>query len=249
MAKYSPGSGAGQDSLLPIHLRDLTTESLGTVANDPLDMLCRFFNETVLPGNIPCSVCPTFYGAKLFGLSKPDGGIRPIAVGITLRRLISKLIMFKLKDSCKTTFLPYQVGVGITAGAESAIHSCRKFIKYPHDQPKVLLKVDFANAFNNVRRDIMLKELRSKHPEFYAMVWQAYSSGSNLFFGKDIIKSLTGLQQGDVLGPFLFALSIQKMVSELKSTFNIWYLDDGSLGGDPYIVLDDLKKYLNMGKS
>ena len=54
---------------------------------------------------------------------------RPIAVGLTLRRLVSKICNLKLKDACKETFLPAQVGVGIEAGAEAAIHSCRKFIK------------------------------------------------------------------------------------------------------------------------
>ena len=55
-----------------------------------------FFNEIVLPGNVPVNVCPAFYGAKMFGLSKKDGGIRPIAVGCSLRRIAAKLCMHKV---------------------------------------------------------------------------------------------------------------------------------------------------------
>ena len=156
--------------------------------------------------------------------------------------------MFKLKDSCKTTFLPAQVGVGIQAGAESAIHTCRKFIKASHANPKILLKVDFSNAFNNIRRDVMLKELRKRNPEFYPMIYQAYSTGSNLLFGNEIILSLSGAQQGDVLGPYLFSLSIQNLIHDLKSELNVWYLDDGSLAGDPKLVLEDFKSIINYGK-
>ena len=94
----------------------------------------------------------------------------------------------------------------------------------------------------------MLNSLKKKHPEFYPLVWQAYSSGTNLLFGNEIIQSLTGLQQGDVLGPYLFSLSIQELISNLKSSLNIWYLDDGTLGGDPNDVLKDWKKILVKGK-
>ena len=73
--RFNPGSGGGHDCLLPQHLKDLSSESLGKVANDLLDALCRFFNEIVLPGNVPANVCPAFYGAKMFVLSKKGGGI------------------------------------------------------------------------------------------------------------------------------------------------------------------------------
>lgn len=50
------------------------------------------------------------------------------------------------------------------------------------------------------------------------------------------MKTLTsevGPQQGDPLGPLLFSLlSIHPIIASLKSEINIWYLDDGTLGGD-----------------
>ena len=212
--RFNSGSGGGHDCLLPQHLKDLSSESLGKVANDLLDALCRFFNEIVLPGNVPANVCPAFFGAKMFGLSKKDGGIRPIAVGCSLRRIAAKLCMHKVKDECKIKFLPHQLGVGVTSGAESSIHVCRKYVKYNHSTSKVLLKVDFKNAFNLLRRDGMLQLVKTNFPRLFPMVWQCYSSGSHLYFGSDIIISATGIQQGDPLGGFLFSLGINDMIAK-----------------------------------
>ena len=59
-----------------------------------------------------------------------------------------------------------------------------------------------------------------------------------------IIASQEGVQQGDPLGPLLFSLAIQGLASSLSSDFNAWYLDDGTLGGDPGVVLDDFRKII-----
>ena len=37
------------------------------------------------------------------------------------------------------------------------------------------------------------------------------------------------MQQGDPLGPLLFLLAIQDLMSDCDSKFNMWYLDDGTL--------------------
>ena len=109
--------------------------------------MCLLLNETVLPGKVPGAICPIFFGAKLIALSKKEGGIRPIAVELTLRRLASKLLLNKFKEQGGKKFLPFQVGVGIPSGAEAAIHSLRKFVKKPANGKYVLVKVDFQNAF------------------------------------------------------------------------------------------------------
>ena len=49
-------------------------------------------------GKIPEAVRPAFYGANLIALSKKDGGVRPIAIGMGFRRLAGKISMIKLAD-------------------------------------------------------------------------------------------------------------------------------------------------------
>ena len=48
------------------------------------------------------------------------------------------------------------------------------------------------------------------------------------------------MQQGDPLGPLLFFLTIQPFITKLRSDFSIFYLDDGSVGGNVDDVLHDL---------
>jgi len=84
---------------------------------------------------------------------------------------------------------------------------------------------------------------------FHLSVWLAYHTSSHLFFGDSIISSATAVQQGDPLGPVLFSLAIHSLASELVSTFNVWYHDDGTLGGSPRSVLADFTTMLEQSSS
>ena len=77
------------------------------------------------------------------------GGIRPIAIGFTLRRLSSKCANAYASSHLATFFRPTQLGVGTPGGCEAAVHSARRFLQtMPADH--VLVKLDFSNAFNSL---------------------------------------------------------------------------------------------------
>ena len=107
----------------------------------------------------------------------------------------------------------------------------------------VLLKLDFSNAFNTLRRDKMLSAVKDVAPDLFRFVYSAYARPSSLYCGNHVISSAEGVQQGDPLGPLLFCLTIHPIVSRLKSCFTVYmfYLDDGSLGGPVQDVLSDLR--------
>ena len=146
ISSFKPGSAGGQNGLNPKHLKDITAEAIGEPAIKLVDMLVEFFNKIVLCGKVPEEVCRIFYGANLTALSKPDGGVRPIAVGFTLRRLASKILSYKLLGKSESLFQPNQVGVGTPKGAEAAVHAVRAYIKSPTSKSKVLLKIDFKRC-------------------------------------------------------------------------------------------------------
>ena len=189
-------------------------------------------NDVVFLGRVPKEVAKILYGANLSALSKPDGDVRPIAVGAVWRRLASKILMRRLVGRCQELFHPNQLGVGTPKGAEAAAHAIRSFTSNAEMENHVVLKVDLKNAFNCISRHVLLQKVKDKTPEMLPYVFQCYSSSTNLFFGeKEIIKSKEGIQQGDPLGPFLFSLVIQELVKSCESPLNIFYLDDGTLGG------------------
>jgi len=120
----------------------------------------------------------------------------------------------------------------------------------PQDQ--VFVKLDFANAFNTLHRDIMLQEVHSIIPELYAFTHQAYAAESMLQFGQHVVRSQMGPQQGDPMGPLLFCLPLQPALRSLDSSFRLGYLDDLSLGGGleeiqhDLTIIDDLDTTLGL---
>ena len=71
---------------------------------------------------------PFFCGASLFALSKNDGGIRPIAVGCTLRRLVATIVVNRVSAEVATILVPHQLGVGVKLATEAAAHASRTYI-------------------------------------------------------------------------------------------------------------------------
>ena len=83
---FPAGSSGGPDGFRPQHLADLCNCETGGPAL--LKAVTGFVN-LILDGNCPPQVRPIFFGARLIAIEKKSGGLRPIAVGYILRRLVS----------------------------------------------------------------------------------------------------------------------------------------------------------------
>jgi hypothetical protein len=198
------------------------------------------FVNLVVAGGIPDHLKPTFFGGRLIALSKKDGGIRPIVVGLTLRRLTSKLVNSYASDKLATSLAPIQLGVGVRGGVEAAVHAARIYVNHLDDD-SLIVKLDFRNAFNTIRRDRILEAAASSLPEVYFYIYATYAASSHLIFDNHIIESAEGVQQGDPLGPLLFCLAIQPLLSCCQSELKIGYLDDITLGGKRTSVVVDIE--------
>ena len=188
-------------------------------------------------GRAPPSVAPVLAGAGLVALPKASGGVRPIAVGELLRRLTGKCLMSLVRDEARAYFWPAQVGVAVKGGAEKAVHVLRAWTsRHAGSSRKVLVKLDFANAFNCVHRDTVLDETTNRFPALARWVTWCYRQHTRLQFGARALESCSGVQQGDPLGPLLFAAALQPLASQLHQgrTLDIamHFLDDGVLAGD-----------------
>ena len=242
IASFDTGSSAGLDGLRPAHLKDLTARSAGEAGVRLISALTGLVN-TALSGDIPPAARDAFYGASLLALRKPDGGIRPIAVGSVYRRLASKAGLKPLRSQLGEELRPTQLGYGTPGGCEAAVHASRQFVQHMEDG-SVVIKIDMRNAFNTVRRDHFLRAAREHVPALYPLLWQAYSQPTPLYYGTTEIPSTTGIQQGDPCGPAVFSLAIHSIASDVSSGFNCWYLDDGTIGGDVDSVCNDLERLI-----
>ena len=103
----------------------------------------------------------------------------------------------------------------------------------------VLLKLDFRNAFNTVKRDKILPAVKDMVTEIFPLMFASYYAPSTLFFQDTTMLSAEGVQQGDPFGPLLVCLMIHPLVLQLQSELHLLYLDDGTLGGPEEEVLQD----------
>lgn len=241
---FQNGSGSGIDGLLPQHLKDLTLPSTGEAGLRLLRAVSALSNY-MLSGKVQSDFIQVMYGASLCALNKKGGGVRPIAVGNTFRRITSKLACASVRSERASKFIPRQVGFGVKGGCEAAAHATRSFIKKNSHRKVVIVKIDFRNAFNEVDRDVFLNEMRLNCPAIFPYLWQCYSAPTLLFYGDFILLSQNGAQQGDPCGPLIFSSANQFVIDALVSEFVIFYLDDGTIAGEYEPVLHDFKKVID----
>jgi len=243
---FPAGSAGGLDGLRPQHLKDMTSPMTGDAGQQLVTSLMEFAN-VCLAGRIPAAVRPVFYGASLCALTKKGGGVRPIAVGSTLRRLVAKAACRIVREAVVAKLAPHQLGFGIQQGAEAAAHAARSLLANM-GSGEAMLKIDFTNAFNTLSRDVMLSVIRDELPELFPFIDSCYSGQSFLIFGQYTLLSDEGPQQGDPLGPLLFCAATMRLVNRIKSVFNLWYMDDGTLGGHIDVLISDWKMLVEEGR-
>ena len=126
---------------------------------------------------------------------KPDGGIRPIAVGEVWIRLLSRIVLKRIGDDIVKDLLPFQRAIAVKGGAEILCHTLHllKHIILNCDEPTLenisnlmpksscIQSIDH-NAFNCISRSSIHKAIDS---------WQYYSKrcrcSSRRSFGLSIL--------------------------------------------------------------
>lgn len=154
---FATGSSGGMDGIKPQHLKDLIGKETGDHGEKVLECLSGF-SDFCLNGKVPHHVTHFLYGATLCGLNKKDNSIRPIAIGNTLRRLVSRIASSRIAERMGNELRPKQLGYGTRGGCEAGVHAARHFVNFEHESIKVLVKLDFRNAYNEIERHPMLRK-------------------------------------------------------------------------------------------
>ena len=160
----------------------------------------------------------------MLALRKKLTDVRPIAVGDTFRRLAAKTGCEAITAKAKSLFVNLQLGCCTPPGAEAAAHETRAF-RCTATEQEVLVKLDFANAFNAIRRDKTAESINREIPELFPFSKLCYSEDSILSFGDFSLPSSEGRQQG-LDNPPRFSSTIQPGLDAIKTSFKQGYLDD-----------------------
>ena len=173
------------------------------------------------PDTLPEPFWDLFRAARL---SAVGSKARPIACGDTLRRLFCRVFAAANKQRFARMFEPVgQFGVAVPGGVDKL----GLMAQLIHEAGGTLVAVDGRNAFNSVCRLAVLKQAASLVPEAYALIRKLYGDESkpSLMFGMEgqahaeLVLSQEGVQQGDPLGPLLFALALLPLMQEFKQRF------------------------------
>ena len=207
--EMTSASAPGRDGLRISHVQQMLGKR-GGENSTRLSKALDAFAELCIAGKVSKSIRPHFYGARLVALSKKDGGLRHIAVGLTLCRLVGKACCISLREKAKAVLQPHQLGVGVPGGTEAAAHATRLFLT---NSGKGLVKLVFRNAFNELDRSVLINAVDRLIPELGLFVRSCYVEPSTLDLDGHTILSQRGVQQGDPFGPLLFAIGIKQLSS------------------------------------
>ena len=133
-------------------------------------------------------------------------------MGLALRRIAAKCIGAKVEQSMGAYLAPLQLGFGTPRGAEAVAHVTRLYLQRAQED-HLLLKLDFKNAFNCLRRDKMVEAVLATASELYSLVHFAYEKSTSLFCGNSVLQPHKGVQQADSLEHLLFCLTIHPLIS------------------------------------
>ena len=242
LRKSNPGSSPGLSGFGVCHLQQMIKYADQDLTAELLKDLVWLGNTVFdTPDALPAAFWTFFRAARL---SAVGAKCRPIACGATLRRLFCKVYAQSKRAEFASLFEPVgQYGVAVPAGVERM----GLIAQIIYEAGGVLIAVDGRNAFNAVSRTEVLRQAAEHIPEAYALVAKLYASAEapSLMYGLDgqpvaaRLLSAQGVQQGDPLGPVLFALVILPIMREFRQLFPDLtlpgFLDDltvASLAGD-----------------
>ena len=154
-------SSGGPDGVRPQHVADLV--NCKEQGPNLLTSITSFING-LLEGKCPAAVRPVLFGGSLIALNKSSGGIRPIAVGYTWRRIAAKCANLFAAARLGPYLRPRQLGVAAAGGCEAAVHATRRFTE-AMPAGHAVVKLDFCNAFNSLHRSTILNAVFLHAPE------------------------------------------------------------------------------------
>ncbi|KAL0214944.1 hypothetical protein P9112_007128 [Eukaryota sp. TZLM1-RC] len=122
--------------------------------------LCSFFQDVLTMKIVPPK---ELSASRLVALTKPNGKVRPIAIGEAIYRLMSSVIFNRVSTKAKEYFFPFQYRIKTIDGASVAALTSDLFFNCHENS--CIFNLDFKNAFNSVKRDSIWKEIKSNFPE------------------------------------------------------------------------------------
>lgn len=160
---------------------------------------------------MPAEVVEALRMARLTAPVKRNGGVRGIATGETLRRLVARTLAQQYGSEFAAACVPYQLALGTRAGTDCLGLLLRAITEM--QDGRVVVSLDGIGAYDHIKRSAMLQKLRSLPNASAALpfVRLFYGRPSEYTWYDDegcahTILQGEGGEQGDPLMPALYSL-------------------------------------------
>ena len=231
------GKASGPDGLNNRIIRE--------IKNEISVPLCSLFNRSLTEGVVPASwkvanVCVIFKS----GDPSIPSNYRPISLLCCISKILEKLVFKKLFEHFQANSILSPLQSGFTPGDSTInqlVHIYDFFCKSVDSGKEVrAIFCDISKAFDRVWHRGLLLKLESAGVRGNILNWfKDYLSGRTQRVvipgaSSDLLSINAGVPQGSILGPLLFLLYINDIVTDIRSTIRL-FADDTSL----YICVDD----------
>ena len=165
---------------------------------------------------------------------KQPSSVRPIAIGDIIRRTAGKCLLLRYQKAAAKQLWPHQLGVGAPGDCDVIAMRCREW-RSRGGPKRSLVKVDWKNAFNAVRRNRVLDAACRLCPSLYHYAVACYAADCFLQGPGYSIDSEEGVHQGCPASPLFFDLAIHENLVLAANVagveLNLWHQDDAKLAG------------------
>jgi hypothetical protein len=177
------------------------------------DNLGALFNA-VLRNEVLPEVWKLFTVGRGVLIPKDAGGWRPLGIGECWYRLQSQCICRSIMKSTSEKLAPLQLGSGFPSGNEISARAAQLAI----DAGLAVISIDIKNAFNSMRRKLILAGIEVYCPALKSWFFQSYGHESEIKLtgGEDACMRGTGVSQGDPLAQLLFCLGMHVVLKAIE---------------------------------
>ena len=204
-------SGAAGPSGADACSRRLYCTSFGSTSADLCHAISAF-GRRICTSYVDPTGLTAYTACRLIPLDK-NPCVRPIGVGEVLCRIVGRAVMRIARQDLLYAAGSSQLCAGQIGGCEAAVHAMKRIFSSP--SVDAVLLVDASNAFNELNRQVTLRNVEAICPVLAPILINTYRQDAFLFAGGHTIFSSEGTTQGDPLAMAMYGTGTLPLIDKL----------------------------------